>query len=465
MEVEGPTEITPNNSTGGTNVNNNGGSTKDVNNFVHLPFNPDLVDVHRVSSSGQRIKLQVEVNSDYKFLTICDPASSLADLKTQLELEYAELYPTELPIVIVRLQDSRRNDMPQRFKVGDLLRDKDKIYIVMKPIISEDDSAEANTPAPRQRGRKRKNMDKDIKQDTPNKKLSLSSLSPTQLAQLPHHQQHSPSQPPTPTHQIHQLHQQQLQQGGSSMGALISYSPGAKVPLPSQNAERVMCNPYCALIETRDNVPCTHCGELRPYVVPDSEKTDRNQCSKWCVTGSTRKLKAAGLEFCSICLARHRAGKYDLRKSHQCQMCHRPWLHLDEYLLCRTCRKSTMGSDKEPTQIPAPIILNNPLSILSGNGTPPLHMSQQPLPHAPQLPPLSSLTHQQSPLLTHPRTHSPPPQHHISLLDFHKRSEHDAKMKGEQKNTVHPPPTTAPLPAAIAAAPGRELSLPLSLLI
>src|SRR5271163_2807265 len=34
---------------------------------------------------------------------------------------------------------------------------------------------------------------------------------------------------------------------------------------------------------------------------------------KRCVTGSTRKLKAAGLEFCSICLARHRAGKYDLR--------------------------------------------------------------------------------------------------------------------------------------------------------
>jgi hypothetical protein len=79
MEVEGPTEITPNNSsTGGNNVNNGVAGSKDVNNFVHLPFNPELVDVHRVSSSGQRIKLQVEVNSDYKFLTICDPASSIS---------------------------------------------------------------------------------------------------------------------------------------------------------------------------------------------------------------------------------------------------------------------------------------------------------------------------------------------------------------------------------------------------
>jgi hypothetical protein len=333
--VEGPTEITPSN----TNAVNNGGTGKDVNNpnaaFV-LPYSTDLVEVSRVTSSGQRIKLQVEVNSDYKFLTICDPQTSLADLKAQLEIEYAELYPTELPIVIVRLQDSRRNDMPLRFKIGDLLRDKDKVYVVIKPVINEEEGADG-TPTPRQRGRKRKNAEKDIKMDTPNKKPSLSSLSPSPLQQLSQH--HSPSQPSTPT-QIQHLQQQHLHQQMPQ----IPYSPSAKVPLPSQNSERIVCNPYCALIETRDTVPCTHCGELRPYVVPDSEKTDRNQCSKWCVTGSTRKLKAAGLEFCSICVARHRAGKYDLRKAHQCLSCHRPWLHLDEYQYCRTCRKSAMGT-------------------------------------------------------------------------------------------------------------------------
>lgn len=77
--MEGPpTEITPSNTT--NNVSNNG-TGKDVHNpnaaFV-LPYNTDLVEVSRPTSSGQRIKLQVEVNSDYKFLTICDPVTAIS---------------------------------------------------------------------------------------------------------------------------------------------------------------------------------------------------------------------------------------------------------------------------------------------------------------------------------------------------------------------------------------------------
>jgi hypothetical protein len=92
VEVSPPTEITPSTSTNGNNGANNGGSNKDGNNpgaYV-LPFPSELIEVNRVPSSGQRIKLQVEVkvlgradeSTDYKFLTICDPASSISSVFT-----------------------------------------------------------------------------------------------------------------------------------------------------------------------------------------------------------------------------------------------------------------------------------------------------------------------------------------------------------------------------------------------
>lgn len=102
MEVDHPpSEIAPSNSTAANNVNNNGGTSKDVNHsgaFV-LPYNPDLVEPNRVPSSGQRIKLQVEVNSDYKFLTICDPASTISLLFAPyfLAREYKVSSPHLLP--------------------------------------------------------------------------------------------------------------------------------------------------------------------------------------------------------------------------------------------------------------------------------------------------------------------------------------------------------------------------------
>lgn len=108
MEVDHPpSEIAPSNSTAANNVNNNGGTSKDVNHsgaFV-LPYNPDLVEPNRVPSSGQRIKLQVEVNSDYKFLTICDPASTISLLFAPyfLAREYKVSSPHLLPLSMLAL--------------------------------------------------------------------------------------------------------------------------------------------------------------------------------------------------------------------------------------------------------------------------------------------------------------------------------------------------------------------------
>lgn len=140
--------------------------------------------------------------------------------------------------------------------------------------------------------------------------------------------------------------------------------------------DRVICTPYCQVAETRDKCTiCPKCGELRPYIIPESEKGEKAHCSRWyvalphfccrlfigrCVSSGGRKTRASGYEYCSICIARHRAGKYPLSTflylvlhlvnfcleggNHQCAGCHRPWLQIDEADLCRTCRKGDAAS-------------------------------------------------------------------------------------------------------------------------
>lgn len=82
------------------------------------------------------LRLQVIVTEETRFLTIADPATPITGLKQNIEKEYGELYPAEEPITILRLQDSFHNDMPTRFNIGELLKDMDKIYTVLKPAIA-----------------------------------------------------------------------------------------------------------------------------------------------------------------------------------------------------------------------------------------------------------------------------------------------------------------------------------------
>lgn len=78
VEVNNHTEITPPNTTV-SNGNNNASKDGVPTGGYVIPYTGELVEAHRVpTSSGQRIKLQAEVNTDYKFLTICDPASPIS---------------------------------------------------------------------------------------------------------------------------------------------------------------------------------------------------------------------------------------------------------------------------------------------------------------------------------------------------------------------------------------------------
>lgn len=91
VEVSGATEIVPTTSNGANAV-----SSKDAG-YQVIPYGGELVDPHRVgASSGQRIKLQAEVNSDYKFLTICDPASLISFFCALIHLLFISIINKEV---------------------------------------------------------------------------------------------------------------------------------------------------------------------------------------------------------------------------------------------------------------------------------------------------------------------------------------------------------------------------------
>lgn len=78
-----------------------------------------------------------------------------------------------------------------------------------------------------------------------------------------------------------------------------------------------------------------------------------SECTEHCLAGGVRKPRSQGLDFCSICLGRHRKGKYMRGHQHQCNMCHRPWLMLSSEGLCRSCHLSEYSrqSGGEPGQM------------------------------------------------------------------------------------------------------------------
>eukprot|EP00727_Mastigamoeba_balamuthi_P014509 m51a1_g9683 hypothetical protein (448) ;mRNA; r:1300897-1302889 len=125
------------------------------------------------------------------------------------------------------------------------------------------------------------------------------------------------------------------------------------------------CNPYCIPMaaEGQRDAVCPYCGEMRPYPVPVVPGDDPTLCSRQCVSGEVRKSKCAGYDLCSICIARHRNGKYSLDQPHQCMTCHRPWLRLNEEGICRTCKKAaermSKGLPPKPHIVYAPEMLRN----------------------------------------------------------------------------------------------------------
>eukprot|EP00003_Mantamonas_plastica_P023745 TRINITY_DN4313_c1_g1_i1.p1 TRINITY_DN4313_c1_g1~~TRINITY_DN4313_c1_g1_i1.p1 ORF type:complete len:567 (-),score=125.19 TRINITY_DN4313_c1_g1_i1:658-2319(-) len=120
-----------------------------------------------------------------------------------------------------------------------------------------------------------------------------------------------------------------------------------------QKSESVGCKPYCKpMAEFGDNTTkCHSCHLIKPYAMPQRYGI---YCSPWCVhhaklvhndashrkRAEARKVKKANMHFCSTCLSRY--AKHEQRASndteaHQCRLCHRPWLQLEQDNLCTNC--------------------------------------------------------------------------------------------------------------------------------
>jgi len=350
------------------------------------------------------LRLQVIVTEETRFLTIADPATPITGLKQTIEKEYGELYPAEEPITVLRLQDSFHNDMPLRFNIGELLKDMDKIYTVLKPVIVADTGAIVSvTPVavPKRRGRKRKNPEQPKESPKVAKTQSNGILPTPYVSSTP--QLHSNSQPGqfTPSSLATKVPSVTI------IPSMPVYTPTPGTPSASRldkesprEVERMICTPYCQVAESRDKCTiCEKCGELRPYSIPDSEKGEKAHCSRWCVSSGGRKTRGSGQEYCSICVARHRAGKYPLKGgSHQCAGCHRPWLQIDEADLCRTCRKGDAASLKKATEAS---MLASSQGISSGIQTPDQSDSQDMLI-------MSSLDHPEATMISHDILLNPP---------------------------------------------------------
>lgn len=123
--------------------------------------------------------------------------------------------------------------------------------------------------------------------------------------------------------------------GASPARSQAAFHPGEK------------CQPYCMpLAEVGDNRSiCPVCNEIKAYCAAEGV-----HCTPYCKSGDTQKSKSNGLQFCSVCMSRYRAGKYLRGAVHQCSQCHRPWLRLNINGVCRTCHCEDETSSHVPFQ-------------------------------------------------------------------------------------------------------------------
>jgi hypothetical protein len=80
------------------------------------------------------IRLQIDAGEPFRFLIVTDPRKQIGDLIRQIEEDFSDLYERHFKarLQVSRLQDSHNNDMPNRLCCGDLLKDMDKVYVLIK---------------------------------------------------------------------------------------------------------------------------------------------------------------------------------------------------------------------------------------------------------------------------------------------------------------------------------------------
>lgn len=79
--------------------------------------------------------VQVDAGEPFRFLTVVSsPTVTVGELVKQVEDDFAELYGKHFKasLQVLRLQDPYHNDLPNRLRASDLLKDLDKVYVVIK---------------------------------------------------------------------------------------------------------------------------------------------------------------------------------------------------------------------------------------------------------------------------------------------------------------------------------------------
>ncbi|KAL6066490.1 hypothetical protein QOT17_009472 [Balamuthia mandrillaris] len=91
------------------------------------------------SGGGEEIRLQIDAGDPFRFLTVTSRNVTVRKLRDQVESDFAELYGNpkygkqfQASLQVLRLQDSLHNDMPDHLLAGEVLKDNDKVFVVIK---------------------------------------------------------------------------------------------------------------------------------------------------------------------------------------------------------------------------------------------------------------------------------------------------------------------------------------------
>jgi hypothetical protein len=87
------------------------------------------------------IRLQVEAYGILRFVTLVETSSTVGELKKKLEAEIFELYSWKA--VVVWLKDFNQNDYPASYKIKDVFKDMDQIYILIS--VSDGEKGKKNS--------------------------------------------------------------------------------------------------------------------------------------------------------------------------------------------------------------------------------------------------------------------------------------------------------------------------------
>eukprot|EP01089_Gocevia_fonbrunei_P016250 TRINITY_DN4971_c0_g2_i2.p1 TRINITY_DN4971_c0_g2~~TRINITY_DN4971_c0_g2_i2.p1 ORF type:complete len:159 (-),score=24.51 TRINITY_DN4971_c0_g2_i2:184-660(-) len=80
------------------------------------------------------LRLQVDAGDPFQFLIVVKALTTISGLQKQIEEDFSELYGKhfQASLQVLRIQDPHHNDIPFSLKASSILKDMDKVYVVIK---------------------------------------------------------------------------------------------------------------------------------------------------------------------------------------------------------------------------------------------------------------------------------------------------------------------------------------------